>query len=32
VFLRGEAMRPFLAEQVDVMRNVLREAGVAAAR
>jgi tripartite-type tricarboxylate transporter receptor subunit TctC len=32
VFLRGEAMRPFLAEQVDVMRNVLREAGVAVAR
>jgi len=32
VFLQGEAMRPFLAEQVDVMRNVLREAGVAVAR
>ena len=32
VFLRGGEMRPFLEEQVDVMRKVLREAGVAVAR
>ena len=32
VFLRGEAMRPFLDEQVEVMRRVLREAGVQVAR
>ena len=28
VFLRGAGMRPFLDEQVDVMRGVLRQAGV----
>ena len=29
VFLRGEAMTPFLDEQIGVMRGVLRQAGVA---
>jgi putative tricarboxylic transport membrane protein len=32
VFLRGAEMTPFLDEQVDVMRKVLREAGVAVAQ
>ncbi|MBC8021845.1 MAG: tripartite tricarboxylate transporter substrate binding protein [Burkholderiales bacterium] len=32
VFLRGAQMGPFLDEQVDVMRRVLREAGVAVQR
>jgi len=28
VFLRGAQMGPFLDEQIDIMRRVLREAGV----
>ena len=32
VFLRGGEMAPFLDEQVDLMRRVLRQAGVAVAR
>jgi tripartite-type tricarboxylate transporter receptor subunit TctC len=32
VFLRGAQMQPFLDEQVDVMRRVLREAGIAVQR
>jgi putative tricarboxylic transport membrane protein len=32
VFMRGAAMSPFFDEQIDVMRRVLREAGVALAK
>lgn len=32
VFLRGSEMTPFLDEQIDVMRRMLREAGVAVVR
>jgi putative tricarboxylic transport membrane protein len=32
VFMRGAAMSPFFDEQIDVMRRVLREAGVAIAK
>ena len=32
VFMRGEKMPPFFDEQIDIMRRVLREAGVALAK
>ena len=32
VFMRGEKMPPFFDEQIDIMRRVLREAGVAVAK